>query len=291
MPASSQIREVWAANLEEELTKISYLLDDYPYVAMDTEFPGVVVRPIGDEALPDTRYKTLHLNVDLLKIIQLGISLSNPLGQSPPHCTTWQFNFAFSLSTDIYAQDSIDLLTRSGIDFAMHERNGIDVLKFGDLLTSSGLVLNPRITWISFSGGYDFCYLVKLLLAVPLPDNEAQFFELLHLLFPNLYDLKYLMLSSDRLFGGLNKVAELLSCQRVGNMHQAGSDSLLTLHVFFRMREETFSGIIEDSKKGILFGLGTKSKHPQPDYSPTKIVPAPRTNGAPDPAMSPLKAS
>ena len=30
---------------------------------------------------------------------------------------TYQFNFKFSLEADIYAQDSIDLLTNSGIDF------------------------------------------------------------------------------------------------------------------------------------------------------------------------------
>ena len=36
----------------------------------------------------------------------------------------YQFNFKFSLGDDIYAQDSIDLLTRSGIDFQRHEQHG-----------------------------------------------------------------------------------------------------------------------------------------------------------------------
>ena len=39
----------------------------------------------------------------------------------------WQFNFKFSLTEDMYAQDSIDLLKDAGIDFAMHESDGIDV--------------------------------------------------------------------------------------------------------------------------------------------------------------------
>uniref|UniRef100_A0A915I340 Uncharacterized protein n=1 Tax=Romanomermis culicivorax TaxID=13658 RepID=A0A915I340_ROMCU len=39
----------------------------------------------------------------------------------PQKYTTWQFNFKFSLGEDMYAQDSIDLLTNSGIKFKKHE--------------------------------------------------------------------------------------------------------------------------------------------------------------------------
>lgn len=48
------------------------MVEDYPYVAMDTEFPGVVARPITDQYAHDYQYQTLRCNVDLLKIIQLG---------------------------------------------------------------------------------------------------------------------------------------------------------------------------------------------------------------------------
>lgn len=256
-----RIRQVWASNLEEEMLRLCELSEIYSHIAMDTEFPGVVLRPIGQQAtMPDAMYCTHRLNVDLLKIIQLGISLATEDGKRPEECTTWQFNFSFSLANDMYAQDSIELLSASGIDFAEHDRNGIDVLTFGELITSSGLVLNPRLTWITFSGGYDFCYLIKVLTAVPLPEQEAEFFEYLHLFFPRLHDLKYLMLSSDRLYGGLNKVAEALGCERVGNMHQAGSDSLLTLDVYFKMREQVFNGVIDESKNGILFNFGMGEK-------------------------------
>jgi hypothetical protein len=47
-------------------------VEKYPYVAMDTEFPGVVARPISDQYSTDYQYQTLRCNVDLLKIIQLG---------------------------------------------------------------------------------------------------------------------------------------------------------------------------------------------------------------------------
>lgn len=50
----------------------------------------------------------------------------------------------------MYAQDSIDLLQQSGILFAKHEKHGIDVQDFGELLMSSGLVLVDDVTWISF---------------------------------------------------------------------------------------------------------------------------------------------
>ena len=50
----------------------------------------------------------------------------------------------------MYAQDSIDLLSKSGIDFKRHEDHGIDVQEFGEMLTSSGLVLLDNVKWISF---------------------------------------------------------------------------------------------------------------------------------------------
>lgn len=42
-----RVREVWQDNLDDEMEIIRSVVDDYPYLAMDTEFPGVVARPVG----------------------------------------------------------------------------------------------------------------------------------------------------------------------------------------------------------------------------------------------------
>lgn len=140
-------------------------------------------------------------------------------------------------SEDMYAQDSIDLLQNSGIQFKKHEEDGIDPLDFAELLMSSGIVLMDNIKWLCFHSGYDFGYLIKLLTDQNLPTNENDFFDLLHTYFPNIYDIKYLMKSCKSLKGGLQEVAEQLDIRRVGPQHQAGSDALLTGTAFFKMRE------------------------------------------------------
>jgi CCR4-NOT transcription complex subunit 7/8 len=45
------------------------------------------------------------------------------------------------------------------------------------------------------------------------------------------------MTKCNTFLGGLQEVAEQLDIRRIGPQHQAGSDSLLTGHAFFKMRE------------------------------------------------------
>ncbi|XP_013792190.1 CCR4-NOT transcription complex subunit 7-like [Limulus polyphemus] len=97
--AACGIRDVWACNLEDEFKVIRQVIQKYNYVAMDTEFPGVVARPIGEfRSTTDYQYQLLKCNVDLLKIIQLGLTLLNERGEMPPGFSTWQFNFKFNLT-------------------------------------------------------------------------------------------------------------------------------------------------------------------------------------------------
>lgn len=122
----------------------------------------------------------------------------------------------------------------------------------------SGLVLREPVKWLSFHSGYDFGYLLNLLTNQNLPKTESEFFELLKLYFPNVYDVKYLMKSCKNLKGGLQEVANELEVLRIGPQHQAGSDSLLTGQTFFKMKEMFFEDDIDDSKYcGHLYGLGT----------------------------------
>ncbi|KAG4069022.1 hypothetical protein HA402_008333 [Bradysia odoriphaga] len=253
------ICDVWKHNLEEEFRTIRQVVQNYNHVGMDTEFPGVVARPIGDFRSPaDYQYQLLRCNVDLLHIIQLGLTFMDDDGKTPPGYSTWQFNFKFNLSEDMYAQDSIDLLQNSGIQFKKHEEDGIDPFEFAELLMTSGVVLMDNIKWLSFHSGYDFGYMLKLLTYQNLPADESEFFELLRLYFPTIYDVKYLMKSCKNLKGGLQEVADQLELRRVGPQHQAGSDSHLTGMAFFKMREMFFEDNIDKNKYcGHLYGLGT----------------------------------
>ena len=244
----------------------------------------------------DYHYQTLRCNVDLLKIIQLGITLFSADGELPPphpsesgvnrssyqnnlmqYSCTWQFNFRFSLDHDMYAEASIDLLQKSGLDFQMHEKNGIDAVEFGSFLITSGLVLNEDVRWISFHSGYDFGYLLKIMLCKPLPDDELEFRKLMNIFFPSIYDIKYLMKHASRTQSvnhspltpqaaqvitnlgqqsGLQEIADELKVKRVGNQHQAGSDSLVTGKIFWEMRRVVFGGQIDDDKYlGQIWGL------------------------------------
>ncbi|XP_056665783.1 CCR4-NOT transcription complex subunit 7-like isoform X3 [Monodelphis domestica] len=260
---SPRIREVWACNLDEEMKKMRPVIQQYNYVAMDTEFPGVVARPVGEfRSYADYQYQLLRCNVDWLKIIQLGLTFMNEQGECPPGTSTWQFNFKFNLKEDMYAQDSIELLTMSGIQFKKHEEEGIEAQYFAELLMTSGVVLCDGVKWLSFHSGYDFGYFIKILTNSPLPEEAHDFFEILKLFFPVIYDIKYLMKSCRNLRGGLQEVATQLELERVGAQHQAGSDSLLTGLTFFKMREMFFEDHIDDAKySGYLYGLGSGATH------------------------------
>ncbi|KAH9060477.1 CAF1-domain-containing protein [Lactarius vividus] len=205
----SPIREVWAPNLELEIRNIRDLIDDYPYVALDTEFPGVVARPISTfKTSSDYHYQTMRCNVDLLKIIQIGLTLSDEDGNYPQDVSTWQFNFHFSIDEDMFAPESVELLQKSGIDFERHEEIGILPNDFAELVITSGLVLTDETRWISFHSGYDFGYFIKLLTALSLPTTEEAFFDKLHKWFPVSYDMKTMMRAIKGLKGGLQDVAD-----------------------------------------------------------------------------------
>lgn len=288
-------------------------------LVQDTEFPGIVARPIGAFTnKADYHYQTLRCNVDLLKMIQLGITLFNEDGEVPPATgtdahgqpygnsmvpapCTWQFNFRFSLEGDMYAQESTAMLAKSGIDFAMHEKNGIDPFEFGSLLISSGLVLLDDVHWVSFHSGYDFGYLMKIMLCSHLPENEEEFHKLLNIFFPSLYDIKFLMKHAGRnqaandspltpaaaqiltnlgQKSGLQDIADELGVKRVGIAHQAGSDSLVTGEIYWKMRQLVFNGSIDEKYSGQIWGLNGQMSPMAYHVSQQMAQRTPNLNGA-----------
>ena len=255
--SATYIKEVYDYNFIEELRVISELLENYNYIGMDTEFPGTVYSIQKYEE--DFYYKTLKLNVDSLKIIQLGITITNENGEYPKNIPyhTWQFNFKFDIKKDEYNEQSIKLLKKSGIDFNKLKKYGIKKNIFAENLMTSGLVLNPDVYWISYHGSYDFGYLLSLLLNEKLPKTEEKYLETLSIYFPNYYDVKMLVKDLYFLDGGLNKLINKLGIIRKGIMHQAGSDSIATIETFLALIN---TNIISDAKvkrlKNVLYGIG-----------------------------------
>jgi CCR4-NOT transcription complex subunit 7/8 len=251
---SSVIVEVYKDNFIQEMKNLAILINKYNYIGMDTEFPGTVysLSTLTD----DFYYKSLKLNVDSLKLIQLGITLSNEKGEYPTPHRTWQFNFEFDYTKDKWSQSSLHLLMSSGIDFNKIKKDGINHKKFIEQMKISGLVLNPDIHWISFHGSYDFAYLLSNLIGNSLPENEKDFTQLLGLFFPNHYDIKILVKDKNNLKGSLNKLANYLNVQREGKIHQAGSDSLVTIYSFWKLIKNGFMTKEElNEGKNILYGI------------------------------------
>ena len=56
-----RVRDVWAHNVDAEIALIRSVVDTHPVVAMDTEFPGVVARPVGSfRSSGEYHYQTLR---------------------------------------------------------------------------------------------------------------------------------------------------------------------------------------------------------------------------------------
>ena len=274
----------------------------------------------------DYHYQTLRCNVDLLRVIQLGITLFSEEGEIlPAHPTdlptmtassyqnslmpcpcTWQFNFQFSTEEDMYNHDSIAFLEGAGLHLEEHKQNGIDPNEFGAALISSGLVLLDDVRWISFHSGYDFGYLVKLMLCKPLPEDEIEYRKLLSIFFPSIYDIKFMVKHAQRSQtvndapltpaasniltslgqkSGLQDLADELQIKRIGPAHQAGSDSLLTGKVFWEVKRNIFSGTIDDDKYlGQVWGLNgagsSLTTYTSNNYNAQDEQATPNLNGA-----------
>lgn len=251
---AEEIMNVWDENLEVEFDKIMNLVEKYNYISMDTEFPGIVNQ--GENIVG---YNFIRANVDDMRLIQVGITLSDENGESPKPINTWQFNLKFNLEQENHSKPSIDLLKEAGIDFDQLNLQGIPDLKFAELLLSSGLVLNEETHWITFHGAFDFGYLIKLITNAKLPQTLDRFNANVKTFFPSVYDLKIIVSECPELKNGsLAKLGHDLDVKRSGIMHQAGSDALLTLQCFFKIKETYLKSGIPRKSANRIFGLNAE---------------------------------
>lgn len=168
----------------------------------------------------------------------MGITLSDKYGNLPKDVSTWQFNFKFDLDNDNSSPEAINLLESAGIDFNKFLQRGICPQQFAENFISSGIVLNENVNWITFHGIYDLAYLLKILSNQKIPENEALFMEELDVYFYNHFDIRYIIRELSWLRGSLTKLASYLDIQRIGSAHQAGSDSLVTSKLYFKIVDQ-----------------------------------------------------
>ncbi|CAN6208833.1 unnamed protein product [Urochloa humidicola] len=245
----AEVRDVWAGNLEEELAAMASLLPYYPCVCVDTEFPGAVHTGWGTPRYlrgPRESYALVKRNVDDLKLLQVGVSLSGPAGRLP---LAWQFNLrGFDPATDPHAPASVAMLrSKAGMDFATMRDFGARPDDLAAGFYRYGLLggAAATTTWVAFAGAYDFAYLAKALTGGRrLPETLEGFNALVRGLFgPRVLDVKHLARCCG-VRGGLEQVAAALGVGRAaGRAHCAGSDSMLTTDVLLAMLDRFFRDI------------------------------------------------
>ncbi|KAJ4779383.1 CCR4-NOT transcription complex subunit 7 [Rhynchospora pubera] len=251
------IRPVYEHNLEKEFAIIRKVAASYRCVAIDTEFPGLVYRTASHPRFlsPEQRYALVKANVDSLKLIQLGLTLSN---MDSGDAITWEFNFrGFNPEIDAQDPESVEFLESNGIDFSKNYTQGVDVERFAELFWSSGLLTKFNRTWITFHGTYDLAFLIKMLSHDGLPDTMQKFLYRVTCYFGfDVFDVKHLSKSCNGLYGSLENVAKILGINRIaGQAHQAGSDSLLISDVYKKMQKIFFKNGIEWRHTSILCGI------------------------------------
>jgi len=270
------VRQVWKGNLQQEFALLRQAVVTHPIVSMDVEFPGVVARSITGPK--DTPYETLRCNVDLLNPIQVGFALADKDGNLPVvegvEVGAWQFNFKFSLEDDMFAAESIDLLDRAGVEFDFLKDHGVTHAAFGELLITSGLVLDDDVMFVTFHGGYALAYLLKLMTCKDMPPTVDQFADAIRLYLPRLRDLRYALHKQKPSWhgGSLDNLAGELGVKREPTLtaHQAGSDAFLALKTYFAMEA---ARLIPNNVEGHIYALDSKQKSapPSPGAQPQPL--------------------
>merc|ERR550534_2145065 len=237
LDGARHIRDVWAWNFDEEFAALVHVAVQYcagdagALLALDMEFPGFVCDTQRSLA-PGACYRALCANVGLLWPIQVGIAIADGEGNL---YGVWNFNLRFDPAVDLHSKPSIDFLRQAGVDFDRHRSEGVLAADLGRKLAGSSLVGTAGLSpyWLTFSGLYDWGYLLKLLTAgQPLPREQGAFEDALSSRCPRRGDLRELLPT-----GSLESLGRSHGVVRCGRPHTAGSDALLTLELYLRVLE------------------------------------------------------
>lgn len=237
--------EVWDWNLNVEFDAMVAAVKSgkSSIVALDTEFPGFLRG--GCRTVPrDVRYQTLRENVDRLRLIQVGLAVAGTDGSLRG---VWNFNLQFDVTVDLHTESAVNFLRRAGIDFDRHAHQGIEAKSLGWRLARSCLVgAHPGTPlWVTFTGEYDFGFLLKLMTCdLPLPHSSGTFDALLATFCPKRHELR-----SELPTGSLENLSREKRVNRRGMAHTAGSDALLTLEMYLlivRCKEPEPAGDLDD---------------------------------------------
>ena len=99
-------------------------------------------------------------------------------------------------------------------------------------------------------------YFLKTIIPQKLPLTSKEFTRSLQQYFPTVWDVKSMSNSLKELANfSLSNLANKLNQTRIENAHQAGSDSLLTLDLFFAIKKLKFPFRIPSNFKNNIFGL------------------------------------
>lgn len=230
VPGSRDFHEVWDSNFEVEfnalLAAVSRAGGPDAFLALDMEFPGF---PCEDPQFSthSVHYQALRNNVDQLWPIQLGVAV---VGASGVYHGVWTFNLRFDAGVDAHTEESLNFLRKAGLDFPRHRTEGVEALELGQRLANSILV-GPQgrgPCWLTFSGSYDWGYLLKLVTkGRPLPGVTSTFDKVLAVYCPKRRELRDMLPK-----GSLDALGRRHGVKRIGVAHTAGSDALLTLELF-----------------------------------------------------------
>ncbi|KAH7420966.1 hypothetical protein KP509_13G033300 [Ceratopteris richardii] len=205
---SVRIPEVWRCNAAAEFKLIGDLKQEFSTIVIDTKFPGSLKLDFlcsEQDSNEDSTYRTLKANVNMMKLIQVGITLVDNWGRLPmiegAYCI-WQFNLC---DFDIFVKASIQLLQISGIDFERNLRDGLE----------------SKNALCAVTGDQQ------------LPSSLAEYTYSKISMFGRIFDVQCAQLQNFHTSYGLQKFSDSLGVKRIsGTSHQAGSDSLLTASTY-----------------------------------------------------------